>query len=211
MSGHWVAPLRHRAGHRAVARLKQGVVDLSSPEQRPTATVPTGGIHGRSDRDFGISLRALARSVLSAVGAGVRARVLRRAVRHRRAECHLLPNALGRDVSLLGGSGSEGLPVRRQGQPLSDPRQAAPRPGRPGEVPGGTSDRARAPPRPGPAAASPGHERRHPSPRGRHGGIPRLDSSWPSSPATGRGSPRSSERCSPRVARPSAWPIGAAP
>ena len=49
------------------------------------------------------------------------------AVRHGRAECHVLPDAGKRDVPQLGGAGPGWLHLRGQGEPVPDPRPPAAR------------------------------------------------------------------------------------
>src|SRR5204862_5233725 len=79
-------------------------------------------------RLLGLELSRLARRFLSRGSAcQALAGVLRRAVRHGRGEQHLLPPAIAIRRCGLGGADLAGLRDRREGEPLSHPREATAR------------------------------------------------------------------------------------
>src|SRR5690606_24266038 len=82
------------------------------------------------------------------------ARLLRRTLRDRRAERHLLPPAETGRLRGLGAAGSGRLRVRPQGEPLPDPRPPSPPAPRLGRLPARRSVPAGPAPRPGPRPAA---------------------------------------------------------
>src|SRR3954447_1973886 len=102
----------------------------------------------RPHRLLGLELRRLARPrVPEGLPDIALAGALRDAVRHRRGELDLLPAGPPRRRGEVGRAGARGLHLRRQGQPLPDPHEAADRDG----AGGGTFLRAHRAARPEPA------------------------------------------------------------
>ena len=91
-----------------------------SPDQPPNG--PEAPATVRPHRDLRVPLRALARPVLSARPRAARSSSSMPSVRHGRAQRHLLPDAVERDLPVVGGARPGRLPLRGQGQPLPDPR-----------------------------------------------------------------------------------------